>query len=249
MFKNKTFDITVKVVLTLLAVASAGVIFFTDWNGRSEAISIVYGILFLLAAIAFWFSDKNRIIKIILDCLLVINLIVTISQTMSDMPLGMIDGGPVAASLLAVLFAAPSVLGLIYFNLSSFQDGWDVILVLLRIVLSFVVGYTSLILVLMLAVSGTMIWLMPQWAQIVFVYGILLLAFLDIVYAIINWLKFYRGKLTWITTSLFVIQIVGTLPLFGPINFEKVLWTLFIVVVVIATAYMNNRVKERKSKK
>ncbi len=101
----------------------------------------------------------------------------------------------------------------------------------------------------MLAVSGTMIWLMPQWAQIVFVYGILLLAFLDIVYAIINWLKFYRGKLTWITTSLFVIQIVGTLPLFGPINFEKVLWTLFIVVVVIATAYMNNRVKERKSKK
>ena len=223
MFKNKTFDITVKVVLTLLAVASVGVIFFTDWNGRSEAISIVYGILFLLAAIAFWFSDKNRIIKIILDCLLVINL--------------------------AVLFAAPSVLGLIYFNLSSFQDGWDVILVLLRIVLSFVVGYTSLILVLMLAVSGTMIWLMPQWAQIVFVYGILLLAFLDIVYAIINWLKFYRGKLTWITTSLFVIQIVGTLPLFGPINFEKVLWTLFIVVVVIATAYMNNRVKERKSKK
>lgn len=42
MFKNKTFDITVKVVLTLLAVASAGgnILYRLEWPQRSYLHSI-----------------------------------------------------------------------------------------------------------------------------------------------------------------------------------------------------------------
>ena len=85
----------------------------------------------------------------------------------------------------------------------------------MKIILSFEVGIVAFMLIIMLEVSGAMIWSLPQWGQYLFVYGIMLLAILDIIYAIINWLNFYRGKVTWITTTLFVIEIIACLPLFG----------------------------------
>lgn len=81
--------------------------------------------------------------------------------------------------------------------------------------------------------------------QYVLVYTIMLVAILDIVYAIINWFNFYRRKVAWITTILVAIEFAVCLPLFGMPNVSSIIFTLIAIVILIFTAYLNNRVKNK----
>lgn len=93
-----------------------------------------------------------------------------------------------------ILFSAPAILGLIYFNLDAHHSTLDLLMVFMRIILNFEVGIIAVILIVMLEVSGEAIWSLPLWGQYILVYSIMLLAILDIVYAIINWFNFYRRE-------------------------------------------------------
>lgn len=243
---KKTFDLIMKIALTILALASGILAFVLQLPGRSLVLAPIYGILYFIAAITFWFEDKKSWIQIVMIASLVTTLILTIAQSIAGIPLGVYQGSGIVFSWMMVLLVSPSVLGLIYFNLNTHHDNWDLLFVFMKIILSFEVGIVAFMLIIMLEVSGAMIWSLPQWGQYLFVYGIMLLAILDIVYAIINWLKFYRGKVVWITTALFVIEIIACLPLFGMPTVSVIIFVVIMLAIVIFTAYLNNRVKSKK---
>ena len=250
---RKTFNLIIKIVLTLLALASGILAFALQMPGRYLVLASIYGILYFIAAISFWFEDKKSWIQIVMIASLVITLLLTIAQSIAGIPLGVFQGSGILFSWMMVLFVSPGVLGLIYFNLNTYHDNWDLLNVFMKIILSFEVGIVAFMLIFMLEVSGGMIWSLPRWGQYLFVYGIMLLAILDIIYAIINWLNFYHGKIAWITTALFVIEVVACLPFFGMPTVPVIVFVIIMLAIVIFTAYLNNRIKAKnnctKSKK
>lgn len=241
---KKTIDIGVKIVLTLLAIASGIVAFALQFTGRSSVLSSVYGVLYFVMAISFWLQDKKLWLRLIMFITLVTTLIMTISQSIAGIPLGIYQGSLFAFSWLIVLLAAPGILGLIYFNLNTQHNNWDLLVVFMKIILNFEAGITALMLIMMLEISGAMIWSLPKWGQYVFVYGIMLLAILDVIYAIINWLKFYRGKVAWITTIIFMIEIITCMPLLGMPDVPMIIFIIVMLIVAAFTAYLNNRIKK-----
>lgn len=243
---RRTFDLIVKVVLTLLALAGGIMALVLQMPGRSVVLSSIYGVLYFVAAISFWFEDRKSWIQIVMIASLVITLVLTIAQSIAGIPLGVFQGSGILFSWIMVLLVSPGVLGLIYFNLNTHHDNWNLLFVFMKIILSFEVGIVAFMLIIMLEVSGAMIWSLPQWGQYLFVYGIMLLAILDIIYAIINWLNFYRGKVTWITTTLFVIEIIACLPLFGMPTVSVIIFVIIMLAIVIFTAYLNNRIESKK---
>lgn len=241
---KKIIDIVVKIVLTLLAAASGVVAFILQFTGRSSVLSSIYGALYFVMAISFWLQDKKPWLRLIMIITLVTTLILTISQSIAGIPLGLYQGSIFAFSWLIVLLAAPGILGLIYFNLHARHDNWDLLVVFMKIILNFEAGITALMLILMLEISGSLIWSLPKWGQYVFVYGVMLLAVLDIIYAIINWLKFYRGKVAWITTIIFMIEVVVCVPLLGMPDVSMIIFIIVMLIAAAFTAYLNNRIKK-----
>lgn len=243
---RKTIDVVIKIILTILALAAGILTFALQWPGRSAVMAPVYGILYFIAAISFWFENKKAWVQVVMTASLVITMILTVAQSISGIPLGVFQGNGVAFSSLIVLFAAPAILGLIYFNLSIHHSNLELLMVFMRIILNFEVGIIAVILIVMLEVSGEAIWSLPLWGQYVLVYSIMLLAILDIVYAIINWFNFYRGKVAWITTILVAIEIAICLPLFGMPSVSAIIFILIAIVILVFTAYLNNLMKNKK---
>ena len=243
---RKIMDLIVKIILTILAVV-AGILTFTlQWPGRSAILAPTYGILYFVAAVTFWLENKKIWARVIMIAALVVTMILTIAQSIAGIPLGIFQGNGVIFSGLIVLFSAPAILGLIYFNLDAHHSTLDLLMVFMRIILNFEVGIIAVILIVMLEVSGEAIWSLPLWGQYILVYSIMLLAILDIVYAIINWFNFYRGKLAWITTILMAIEIAICLPLFGMPSVSSIIFTLIAIVILVFTIYLNNRIKNKK---
>lgn len=243
---RKKLDLIIKIILTVLALASAALTFAVQWPGKETAIVVIYGILYLIVALTLWFENKRSWIRIIMVASLVITIIFTIAQAITGIPLGIYMGEGIIHSLIIVLLASPGILGLIYFNLGTQHDNWDLLLIFLRIILTFEMGIIAFLLIVMLEASGALIWSFPEWGQYVFVYGILLLAILDMIYAIINWLNFYHGRITWITTGLVIIEVLACTPLFGVITLSTVIFVLAIIAILLCTAYLNNRIKNKK---
>lgn len=243
---RKIMDLIVKIILTILAVV-AGILTFTlQWPGRSAILAPTYGILYFVAAVTFWLENKKIWARVIMVAALVVTMILTVAQSIAGIPLGIFQGNGVIFSSLIVLFSAPAILGLIYFNLDAHHSTLDLLMVFMRIILNFEVGIIAVILIVMLEVSGEAIWSLPLWGQYILVYSIMLLAILDIVYAIINWFNFYRGKLAWITTILIAIEIAICLPLFGMPSVSSIIFILIAIVILVFTVYLNNRIKNKK---
>ena len=83
------------------------------------------------------------------DCLfaLVITLVLTIAQSIAGIPLGVFQGSGILFSWMMVLLVSPGVLGLIYFNLNTHHDNWDLLFVFMKIILSFEVGIVAFMLI------------------------------------------------------------------------------------------------------
>lgn len=242
---RKTINLIIKIILTILALAAGVFCFVTQWPGRETVIATIYGVLYFLIALTLWLQQKQGWLQVIMTASFVVTVILTIAQAIAGIPLGVYQAG-MFHSLIIVLLAAPGILGLIYFNLNTRHDNLDLLLVFMRIILSFEVGIIAIMLILMLEISGAMIWSLPQWGQYALVYGILVLAILDIAYAVINWLKFYRGKVVWITTILMIIEILACMPLFGMPTLSVIAFILIAIAILIFTAYLNNRIKSKK---
>ncbi|NMB31063.1 MAG: hypothetical protein GX990_00005, partial [Lactobacillus sp.] len=72
---RRTFDLIVKVVLTLLALAGGIMAFVLQMSGRSVVLSSIYGVLYFVAAISFWFEDRKSWIQIMMIASLMITLV------------------------------------------------------------------------------------------------------------------------------------------------------------------------------
>ena len=74
------------------------------------------------------------------------------------------------------------------------------------------------------------------------IWGFIILAILDLVYIVLNWLKIYRGMLAWVLTA---IVLLGWIPLGYMAGFlvSDLWWLILLAIVVIFTTYWNNRVK------
>ncbi|WP_308555128.1 hypothetical protein [uncultured Lactobacillus sp.] len=246
---KKTFDLIIKIVLTILALASGVLAFTLNWPSHSTVGATIYGITYLIAAVSFWLADKKYWLRVVMLAALTVTIVFTISQALSGEPLGVNQGNGTLFSLLLVLLASPAVLGLIYFNLDANHSNMELLLVFMRIILSFEIGIISFMLIIILETNGALIWSLPLWGQYLFVYGILLLAVLDVVYAVINWLKFYRGKVTWITTGLMVIEIIACFPILGMQEISVIIFMLIAIAILIFTAYLNNYDRKELHKK
>lgn len=246
---KKTFDLIIKVVLTVLALASGILALVLNWPGHSTVGAFILSVTYFIATISFWLADKKYWLRVVMIAALTITIVFTISQALSGMPLGVNEKNGTLFSLLLVLLASPAVLGLIYFNLDTEHNNMELLLVFMRIILNFEVGIVSFMLIIILETNGAMIWSFPLWGQYLFVYGILLLVVLDIVYAVINWLKFYRGKVVWITTSLMVIEIIACFPILGMQEISVIIFMLIAIAILIFTAYLNIYDKKQLHKK
>lgn len=244
---RKKLDLIIKIILTILALVSAVLTFAVQWPGKETVIVAIYGVLYFITALTLWFENKRGWIRVIMIASMVITIIFTIAQAVTGIPLGIYMGEGIVHSLIIVLLASPGILGLIYFNLGAQHNNLDLLLIFMRIILNFEIGIIAFLLIVMLEVSGALIWSFPEWGQYVFVYGILLLVILDMVYAIINWLNFYHGRVTWITTSLVIIEVLACTPLFGVITFTTIVFVLIIIAILIFTAYLNNHIKSKKA--
>lgn len=162
---RKTIDLVIKIILTILAIASGVLAFVFQWPGRSEVLAPTYGILYLIAALSFWFEDKKLWVRVIMITALVATMILTVAQSISGIPLGVPQINSSAFSGLIVLFAAPAILGLIYFNLNTQHSNLELLMVFMRIILNLEVGIIAIILIIMLEVSGESIWALPLWGS------------------------------------------------------------------------------------
>lgn len=246
---KKTFDLIIKIILSVLAIASGILAFILHWSSYSAVEAAIFGIAYFIAAISFWFADKKYWVRVVMIVALMVTIFFTLDQALSGMPLGIGQINGALYSLLMVLLASPAILGLIYFNLEMDHSNMELLLVFMRIVLSLEVGLIAFMLIIMLETSGASIWALPLWRQYVFVYGILLLVVLDIVYAVINWLKFYRGKVAWITTALMVLEIIACFPMMGVLDVSAIVFGLVAITILIFTAYLNNHAKKELRKK
>lgn len=246
---KKTFDLIIKIILLVLAIASGILAFILRWPSYSAVEAAIFGIAYFIAAISFWFADKKYWVRVVMIVALMVTIFFTLDQALSGMPLGIGQINSALYSLLMVLLASPAILGLIYFNLEMDHSNMELLLVFMRIVLSLEVGLIAFMLIIMLETSGASIWALPLWGQYVFVYGILLLVVLDIVYAVINWLKFYRGKVDWITTALMVLEIIACFPMTGVLDVSAIVFGLVAIAILIFTAYLNSHAKKELRKK
>ena len=246
---KKTFDLIIKIILSVLAIASGILAFILRWPSYSAVEAAIFGIAYFIAAISFWLADKKYWVRVVMIVALMVTIFFTLDQALSGMPLGIGQINGALYSLLMVLLASSAILGLIYFNLEMDHSNMELLLVFMRIVLSLEVGLIAFMLIIMLETSGASIWALPLWRQYVFVYGILLLVVLDIVYAVINWLKFYRGKVAWITTALMVLEIIACFPMMGVLDASAIVFGLVAIAILIFTAYLNNHAKKELRKK
>lgn len=110
---KKTFDLIIKIVLTILALASGVLAFTLNWPSHSTVGATIYGITYLIAAVSFWLADKKYWLRVVMLAALTVTIVFTISQALSGEPLGVNQGNGTLFSLLLVLLASPAVLGLI----------------------------------------------------------------------------------------------------------------------------------------
>ncbi|MGQ5708502.1 hypothetical protein [Lactobacillus sp. PSON] len=242
MYKNKKFDLSMKIILSFLAVFSGIITFVVHFPGKTILLSIIYGLFYFIAAVCFWFQNKANWIRIIMEISLVITFILSLMQSMTDMPLGIPTDGPAWILTRAIIMALPSILGLIYFNLDSFSNGQKVLLVFLRLFVTFIFAYLAFITLVILIISGAYIYGMPGWMQNIMVVAFYIIAIYYVIYIICNWLKFYQGIITWIMT---IVALVAFIPVgfLGGFMISDFWWLGIIAIIVLFTAYWNNRVK------
>lgn len=246
---KKIFDLIIKTILTILALVSGILTFVLRWSSYSAVEAAIFGIAYFVAAISFWLADKKYWVRVVMTAALMVTIFFTLAQGLAGMPLGLSQLNGTQFSLLMVLLASPAIISLIYFNLEIDHSNTELLLVFMRLVLSLEVSIISFILIIMLETNGALIWSLPLWGQYLVVYGIILLAILNIVYAVINWLKFYQGKVVWITTGLMVIEIVVCFPIFGMQDIGVIAFVLIAIAILIFTAYLNNHNKKELRKK
>lgn len=240
--KNKKFDLTIKVILTVLAVISGLTAFILSFPGKTVLLSIIYGILYLIAAITFWFQDKNKWLRVLMEVSLVLTFLLSLTQSVADVPLGIPTDSASWVLIRAVVMALPSIVGLIYFNLDSFSSGAKVLLVFLHLIVTFVFAYLAFLTILILMISGAFILGMPTWMQNVTVVAFYIIALYYVIYIICNWLQFYRGMIAWIMT---IVAIIAFIPVgyIGGFMISDFWWLGIVVVVVLFATYWNNHVK------
>lgn len=56
---KKTFDLIIKIILSVLAIASGILAFILRWPSYSAVEAAIFGIAYFIAAISFWFADKK----------------------------------------------------------------------------------------------------------------------------------------------------------------------------------------------
>ena len=242
---NSKFDLSMKIILSFLAVFSGIITFVVHFPEKTVLLSIIYGIFYFIATICFWFQNKAPWIRVIMEISLVVTFVLSLTQSMADMPLGVPTDGTAWILTRAVIMALPSILGLIYFNLDSFSNGQKVLLVFLRLFVTFIFAYLASITIIILMISGTFILGMPAWMQSVTVGTFYIIALYYVVYIICNWLKFYQGVISWIMT---VVALIAFVPVgyLGGFMISDFWWLGLIALVVLFTAYWNNRVKNNK---
>lgn len=244
MHNNKKFDLSIKIILSFLAVFSGIIAFVVHFPEKTVLLSIIYGAFYFIAAICFWFQEKAKWIRVIMEIFLVITFILSLTQSMADMPLGIPTDGTVWILTRAIVMALPSILGLIYFNLDSFSNGQKVLLVFLHLFVTFIFAYLAFITLMILIISGAYIYGLPGWMQNIMVAAFYVIAFYYVVYIICNWLKFYQGIIAWIMT---VVALIAFIPVgfLGGFMISDFWWLGIIAVIVLFTVYWNNRVKSQ----
>lgn len=236
------FEFAVKIVLTILSIIDGLIALIINFPGKTTVLAVIYGLLFFIAAITFWLLKSQKWAKPVMEIALVITIVLSLAQSMAGIPLGIPTDGAGWIMTRGVLCALPAIIGLIYFNLDSFKDGPNVLLVFLHLFITFVFSYVAFLTIMVLAVSGGSIAGMPDWGQNVTIWGFIILAMLDLVYIVLNWLKIYRGMLAWVLTA---IVLLGWIPLGYMAGFlvSDLWWLILLAIVVIFTTYCNNRVK------
>lgn len=230
---KKLIDRVIKIILTLLALGSGITAIALRLNGNVFLYGL-YGILYFVLAFCLWFENQKPWIRLVMIITLVTTLIITIIESI----LGLDSLG------VNILLAAPGVLGLIYFNLNRTHNNSDLFTVFMKVILTFEVGVVTFMLMLALVLNGAMLEILPQWGKAIVVWGVMLLAILNIVYAVVNWLKFYRGKIVWITTISFVLELAICIPHLGLESATMIILAIIMFAVAILTAWMNNYIKK-----
>lgn len=241
--KNRKLDLTIKIILTILAVVSGLIAFIVNFPEKTVLLSAIYGIFYFIAAITFWLQDKNKWLRVLMEVSLVITFLLSLTQSMADIPLGVPTDGAAGILTRAVVMALPSILGLIYFNLDSFSSGSKVLLVLLHLFVTFIFAYLALMTIMVLTISGAFILGMLGWMQNITVAAFYIIALYYVVYIICNWLKFYRGAIAWVMT---IVAIIAFVPVgyFGGFMISDFWWLGIIVLLVLFATYWNNHVKK-----
>lgn len=244
MHTNKKIDLTIKVILTILAVISGVTAFILNFPNKTVPLAVIYGILYLVAAITFWFQDRNKFIRVLMEVSLVLTFLLSLTQSTADIPLGVPTDGTSWILIRAVVMALPSIIGLIYFNLDSFSSGSKVLLVFLHLLVTFIFAYLAFLTILILTISGAFILGMPTWMQNVTIAAFYIIALYYVVYIICNWLQFYRGIVAWVMT---LVALIAFIPVgyIGGFMISDFWWLGIIVVIVLFTTYWNNHVKNQ----
>ena len=85
---KKTFDLIIKIILSVLAIASGILAFILRWPSYSAVEAAIFGIAYFIADISFWFADKKYWVRVVMIVALMVTIFFTLDQALSGMPLG-----------------------------------------------------------------------------------------------------------------------------------------------------------------
>ena len=116
---KKTFDLIIKIILSVLAIASGILAFILRWPSYSAVEAAIFGIAYFIAAISFCFADKKYWVRVVMIVALMVTIFFTLDQALSGMPLGIGQINSALYSLLMVLLASPAILAFFCFASAS----------------------------------------------------------------------------------------------------------------------------------
>ncbi|RVU70336.1 MULTISPECIES: hypothetical protein [Lactobacillus] len=208
-----------KWVLAILSLLASGDLFFVMGTEiyRNQLIGVKVHLSFYLPIIFFallfiviaglYFIIEKRSIRIVQNSLLIITLGFTFASIFTSWPAFLSMDQEWLTMINELLLSITVIAGLVFTNMPSLTDNKHILLFCLKFVNVLLALFAGVYIFVALSVGGSMFLQLPIWQQNLAIVGLIVLMMLNLVYAIVIWLKHYHGWWTWICAVLIAIEI------------------------------------------
>lgn len=243
----------IRIIMTILSLASSLDLMYilskmithnneVEGPATSYIPMAIYIILFIALAISYWLKNVPHL-RSIRNAIIVITLGMTISSYLIAWPAFIFMHSTAMTMVNELLLAGTTIGALMANNLESFTSSSMVLLLFLKFITAATSLFHGAFVLANLAVGSNAILNIKAKSLVIVI--AFLLAFWNVAYAVVIWLKFYHSWWAWVLSVLFILEVSVPLIWEAAILPNGSIWSSLMIAILVAVitlimTYLNN---------